>query len=119
MQILKFVKKEVPQYATGEVSTPAGNVFRVLSDWSRADNWGMIKSRIGAFRMNYAVSPGLSAVGEPMEDSDVFVSANYKLSFDILRRELKGLNAWGYSCSTPKALTSGAPRAKGLSAQMS
>lgn len=34
------------------------------------------------------------AVGEPAKDSDVFVTANYKLSFDIVRRALKGLNAW-------------------------
>ncbi len=54
----------------------------------------MIKSRIGAFRMNYAVTPGLYAVGDPTKDSDVFVTANYKLTFDILRRELKGMNAW-------------------------
>ena len=54
----------------------------------------MIKSRIGAFRMNYSVIPGLYAVGEPTSDSDVFVTANYKLTFDILRRELKDLNAW-------------------------
>jgi len=94
MQTLKFVKKEVPHYAAGEISTPVGNVFRVSSDWSRADYWGMIKSRVGAFRMNYAVAPGLYAVGEPTKGSDIFVSANYKLSFDILRRELKGFNAW-------------------------
>ena len=94
MQTLKFIKKEAPHYAAGELSTPAANVYRVSSDWSRADYWGMIKSRVGAFRMNYAVSPGLYAVGEPTKASDVFVSANYKLSFDILRRELKGLNAW-------------------------
>jgi hypothetical protein len=54
----------------------------------------MIKSRSGAFRMNYSVPPGLYAVGEPTKDSDVFVTANYKLTFDTLRRELKGLNAW-------------------------
>ena len=94
IQTLKFIKKEAPHYAKGEISTPTGNVFRVSSDWSRADYWGMIKSRVGAFRMNYAVLPGLYAVGEPTRDSDVFASANYKLSFDILRRELKGLNAW-------------------------
>ncbi len=93
-QTLTFVKKEVPPFSTGTVSTPAGSVFRVSSDWSRADYWGMIKSRSGAFRMNYAVAPGLYAVGDPTKESDVFVSANYKLSFDILRRELKGLNAW-------------------------
>jgi hypothetical protein len=94
MQTLKFIKKEVPHFATGTMSTPAGSIFRVSSDWSLADKWGMIKSRVGAFRMNYSVSPGLYAVGDPTKVSDVFVSANYKLSFDILRRELKGLNAW-------------------------
>jgi CO dehydrogenase/acetyl-CoA synthase delta subunit len=94
IQTLKFVKKVAPYYAAGEIKTPFGNVFRVSSDWSRADYWGMIKSRVGAFRMNYAVAPGLYAVGEPTKGSDIFVSANYKLSFDILRRELKGLNAW-------------------------
>jgi hypothetical protein len=40
------------------------------------------------------VPPGLYAAGEPGKDSHVLVSANYKLSFDALRRELKGLNSW-------------------------
>lgn len=94
MQTLKFVKKELPPYATGSIATPAGVVHRLSSDWSRADYWGMIKSRVSAFRMNYSVAPGLYAIGEPTQDSNVFVTANYKLTFDILRRELKGLNAW-------------------------
>lgn len=94
MQTLKFVKKEIPYWATGTVAVAGGSVFRVSSDWIRADYIGMIKSRIGAFRMNYAVTAGLYAVGDPTKDSDVFVTANYKLTFDILRRTLKGLNAW-------------------------
>ena len=94
MQTLKFVKKEVPSWTKGTVATPAGAVYRVSSEWTSADYRGMIKSRTGAFRMNYAVTPGLYAVGDPTKDSDVFVTANYKLTFDILRRELKGMNAW-------------------------
>lgn len=94
VQTLKFMKREVPQWARGTVATPAGSVFRVTSEWSRADTWGMIKSRLSAFRMNYPVPPGLYAVGDPTKDSDVFVTANYKLTFDTLRRELKGLDAW-------------------------
>lgn len=94
IQTLKFVKKTAPPWSIGSVSTPGGTVYKVLTDWARADYLGMIRSRIGAFRMNYSVAPGLYAVGEPTKDSDVFVSANYKLSFDILRRSLKGLNAW-------------------------
>jgi len=54
----------------------------------------MIKSRTGGYRMRYTVAPGLYAVGEPGGDSDVFVTANYKLSFDIVRRALTGSNAW-------------------------
>ncbi len=94
IQTLKFVKKEVPYWTIGTVAAPGGSVFRVSSDWVRPDYIGMIRSRIGAFRMNYAVTPGLYAVGQPTKESDVFVTANYKLSFDILRRSLKGLNAW-------------------------
>ncbi len=94
IQTLNFVKKVMPPWANGTVATPGGTAFKISSDWTRADTWGMIKSRTGAFRMNYSVAPGLYAVGEPGNDSDVFVSANYKLSFDIVRRALKGMNAW-------------------------
>jgi len=67
---------------------------RVSSVWTRADRLGEIKCRLGSYRMKYIVAPGLYALGEPDENSDVFVAANYKLSFDILRRALKGINAW-------------------------
>jgi len=94
IQTLKFIKKTSPPWTLGTVSTLSGTVYKISTDWSRADYWGMIKSRISAFRMNYSVEPGLYAVGEPTPDSDVFVTANYKLTFDTLRRELKGLKAW-------------------------
>lgn len=44
--------------------------------------------------MAYTVKPGLYAVGLPDAKSDVLVTANYKLSFDVVRRELKGLAVW-------------------------
>ena len=44
--------------------------------------------------MRYSVEHGLYAIGEPDNSSDVFVTANYKLSLDTLRKSLKGLNAW-------------------------
>lgn len=83
-----------PEWSRGTVTTPSGPVFRVATEWSRADQWGRIRSRIGAYRMKYAVDPGLYAVGNPDDASDVFVSANYKLSFDMLRRALADENAW-------------------------
>jgi acetyl-CoA decarbonylase/synthase complex subunit gamma len=44
--------------------------------------------------MHYTVDPGLYASGEPDEKSPVLVTANYKMSFDKLREELTGRNAW-------------------------
>jgi hypothetical protein len=86
--------RTAPRWIMGAVPTPAGAVPRITAEWTFADRWGMIKSRTGAYRMRYTVAPGLYALGDPGKDSDVFVSANYKLSFDILRRSLKGHHAW-------------------------
>jgi hypothetical protein len=44
--------------------------------------------------MRYKVDPGLYALGTPNEGSPVLVTANYKMSFDRLRRSLPGLDAW-------------------------
>ncbi|MCF7956342.1 MAG: acetyl-CoA synthase subunit gamma [Phycisphaerae bacterium] len=58
------------------------------------DRFGSWRCRWGVGRMRYLVLPGIYAVGEPGEDSPVFVSANYKMSFDRLRMELKGVDCW-------------------------
>jgi acetyl-CoA decarbonylase/synthase complex subunit gamma len=44
--------------------------------------------------MRYNVDPGLYSVGSPSEESPVLLTANYKMSFDRLRSELGGLDAW-------------------------
>ena len=44
--------------------------------------------------MRYRVDPGLYSVGLPTAEAKVFVTANYKLSFDHLRKGLNGLDAW-------------------------
>jgi len=44
--------------------------------------------------MHYRVEPGLCAVGCPNPASPVLVTANYKLTFDRLRGELGGIDAW-------------------------
>jgi len=58
------------------------------------DTLGIFKARWGIGRMNYKVDPGLYAVGAPNEESPVLVSANYKLTFDVLRKELSGIDCW-------------------------
>ena len=83
-----------PVSRLGVIATSKGEIPVISSDWSFADATGAIAVRLNFDRMNYAVAPGLYALGKPLPASPVFVSANYKLSFDILRRELKGLDSW-------------------------
>lgn len=44
--------------------------------------------------MHYTVPPGLYATGNPGPESEVLVTANYKMSFDLLRRAARDLNVW-------------------------
>ncbi|MDD5711132.1 MAG: mercury methylation corrinoid protein HgcA [Smithellaceae bacterium] len=81
-------------FVTGSVSTAVGVVPGVTGILTPRDHWGSIKARWGVGRMNYAVDPGLYALGHPDDKSPVFVSANYKMSFDILRGALAGKDAW-------------------------
>jgi len=81
-------------YITGQIETPAGTIAQVSTVWTNKDLFSTIKVRWSIGRMNYTVTPGLYAVGTPDENSDVYVSCNFKLSFDILRRALHGINAW-------------------------
>ena len=59
-----------------------------------ADKLGALKMRMGFGRDDYRLEPGLYRLGTPDNNSDVLISANYKLSFDMLRKELDGLNLW-------------------------
>jgi len=62
--------------------------------FSRADRIGAFKVRWGIGRMKYRVDAGLYAIGEPTAESPVFVTANYKLTFDLLRRAIASIDGW-------------------------
>lgn len=82
------------RYITGWLETRAGRIPTVSAELTRSDRWGSAKATWSIGRMRYTVDPGLYAIGSAGPDSNVFVSANYKLSFDTLRRALKGLDGW-------------------------
>jgi acetyl-CoA decarbonylase/synthase complex subunit gamma len=44
--------------------------------------------------MRYRVDPGLYSLGTSTAESPVFVTANYKLSFDLLRKNCASRDAW-------------------------
>lgn len=90
--ISKYDRKD--NWISGELQTPMGSVPKVLTQLAFSDRVGGWKARWGINRMNYKINPGLYAVGTPDNTSPVLVTANYKLTFDALRKELDGLNAW-------------------------
>jgi acetyl-CoA decarbonylase/synthase complex subunit gamma len=69
-------------------------VPRISSALSVADHLGACKARWALNRMNFIVPPGLYAVGTPDGDAPVVVTCNYKMTYDIIRRELSGRNVW-------------------------
>ncbi len=81
-------------FVSGSILTSAGFIPQVSSALSFDDHWGTIKARFGVFRMDYSVSPGLYALGNPEDKSSVLVTANYKMSFDRLREALPGRDVW-------------------------
>ena len=76
------------------ISTPAGDVPRVQTRWSNEDKRGAVLARLGIGRDSYRIAPGLYAAGSPNAHAPVLVTANYKLTFDVLRSFLEGIDAW-------------------------
>src|SRR5512142_76864 len=79
---------------TGNIMISDLNIPQVSTRLKPSDFLGSVMVRWGINRNRYRVDPGLYEVGSPGPDSDVFVTANYKLSFDNLRKNLSGINGW-------------------------
>ncbi len=67
---------------------------KTTSQITAADRWDTFQARVGINRSLHRVRPGLYALGSPTPDSPVFVTANYKLSFNALRASLAGVDGW-------------------------
>ena len=77
---------DTPVMAATPLDTAAHLTIRdILGGW-------MVRWGIG--RMNYKVRPGLYRIGNPDHAAPVLVTANYKLTFDNVRKELSGLDVW-------------------------
>lgn len=72
----------------------SNTILQTSSKLELNDYLDAVKLRWTIGRNSSAVKPGIYSIGTPDSSSDVFVSANYKLSFDHLRKSLQGINAW-------------------------
>jgi hypothetical protein len=84
----------VCNWISGSTQTSVGDIPIAKTVLDFKDKLGAWKARWGIGRMQFRVNPGLYAVGRPTENSLVFVSANYKMSFDRLRSNLNGIDGW-------------------------
>ncbi|MBF0376573.1 MAG: hypothetical protein HQK72_03720 [Desulfamplus sp.] len=71
------------------MDTEVGQIPVVSSKLTFKDRLQTLGARSGITRNNYKVVPGLYAIGMPDENSEVLVTSNFKLTFDILRTALQ------------------------------
>ncbi len=74
--------------------TPVGAVPIASEELLWRDLRGHYLVRWNIGRDRFTVEPGLYALGAPHSDSPVLVTANYKMSFDLLRQTMAGSDTW-------------------------
>lgn len=80
--------------SVGLLATPEGPVPVVATRLRFSERLSHALARWGYRRMRLLVAPGLYAVGAPGPESPILASANYRVSFDLLRASLTGIDAW-------------------------
>jgi len=82
------------QYIEGFIKTDVCLVPLIKTDLDKVDYIANSLVRCGINRYKYRIVPGLYAVGKPTRESEVLVTANFKLTIDHLRKAISGINAW-------------------------
>lgn len=85
---------ETPYWQEDTLETPSGKIPVVATRMTFRDRLGHWKVRWGIGRNRLRCPPGVYAVGSPDQESPVIVTANYKMSFDRVRVQMKDRNAW-------------------------
>lgn len=81
-------------FVDGFFQTSEGPVPKIKTRPGLSDLMGTFAVRLGIGRNDYKIAPGLYCIGEPDDTSPVMVTANYKLSFDTLRKNLETVDTW-------------------------
>lgn len=81
-------------FVCGWLDSSAGKIPQIATRLTAADIIGRWQMRWGLGRARYSIAPGLYAIGTPSDDSPVLVTANYKMTFDIVRRDMHDHDAW-------------------------
>ena len=84
----------VDHLVIGSIKTPVGDVRQLTTRIGGLDRYYNVLARLKPNRTMFRIEPGLYAIGTPDPSSDVLVTANYKLTLDVLRKELVDFNCW-------------------------
>lgn len=76
------------------LDTPIGSISSISSELLYKDKLEHFGVMWGYKRNNYMIKPGIYAIGNPKPSSLVIVSCTYKLTFDILRKDLRNVDCW-------------------------
>lgn len=101
-EVNRLVHETVSDRYIKHLIDDTGSLVRKLHWRDHVRNIGV---RLNFNRDHYKVPPGLYALGRPTKDSEVIVTANYKLTFDTVRSRIKrdcwilvidtdGINVW-------------------------
>ncbi len=82
------------RWVTGIHQASTGPIALIGTQLVLKDTIEHLKARWGIRRDALQVQPGLYAVGNPGPEAIVLATANYKPSFDALRKELSNLDTW-------------------------
>jgi len=81
-------------YVDRFIKTNAGLIPIIKPELGKDDLFSTFYVRCGINRHSYTVAPGIYGIGKPDKNCEVLVTANFKLTFDHLRKELRDINAW-------------------------
>ena len=85
-------QRSVPRFAETRAAEPNAPMLSSTLTWrDTLKRWSL---RWGIGRGTSAVVPGLYRVGEPTPASPVVVTCNYRMTVDIVRRDLAGVDVW-------------------------
>lgn len=90
------VYRNLNEAITGYIDTEIGSIPKIRTKLNYKDALGCIGIRLGINKKNYCIKPGIYAVRKPTKVSPVLVTANYKFTFDKLRKELDVTKATGF-----------------------
>ena len=98
-QVLSARKTYRNKSPMGELSSAVGAVPRLSTRLTLRDRWGGLKVRLGLKRNQYAVDPGLYAVGQPDRMAPVLVSATFGIAGAIFTEA--ALSFLGFGVAPP------------------